>query len=274
MRPRLEVGMPEDDAKSGPRGMTMTKSRMVTDCTAAASSATARSRVSIFTGPSDAGAGSAGSNLETPDERHVVGLSEERTRLVAEPAGAVQIDPAHRRAGEEMIEVHAQVHEAGGGETAGRAVGLAEQPLHAEQASVLGDEAVDRRSRRGVEVSADDERVAAGVAVDEGYQRPGFVELVDAVAHPGLAGPELARERRGKREVRVEDVEGAPARPGHPHMRADAGLLAVLPAQHVMVGDVVRALAVGGFDLDAEALDQVLQPRGLRRPAGAAVDGG
>src|SRR5260370_26930410 len=274
MRPRLEVGMPEDDAKSGPRGMTMTKSRMVTDCTAAASSATARSRVSIFTGPCDAEAGGAGSNLETPDERQVIGLSEERTRLVAEPAGAVQIDPAHRRAAEEMVEVHAQVHEAGGGEAAGRAVGLAEQPLPAEQASVLGDEAVDRRSGRGVEVSADDERVAAGMAVDEGDQRPGFVELVDAEAHLGLAGPELARERRGKREVRVEDVEGAPPWPGQLHMRADAGLLAVLPAQHVMVGDVVRALAVVGIDLDAEAMHEDGQPRGLQRAAGDAVDVG
>src|SRR5260370_20446320 len=149
MRPSLEVGMPKDAAKSGPKGMTMTKSRMLTNCTAATSSTTARSRLSIFTGPSDAGAGSAGSNLETPDERHVVGLSEERTRLVAEPAGAVQIDPAHRRAGEEMVEVHAQVHEAGGGEGAGRAVRLAEPPLHAQQASVPGDEAVEPRSPRG-----------------------------------------------------------------------------------------------------------------------------
>src|ERR1700682_445424 len=274
MRPSLEVGMPKAAAKSGPMGMTMTKSRMLMNCTAATSSTTARSRLSTLTGPFDAGGGRAGSYLEAPDERHVIGLSPERARLVAEPAGSVQIDPAHRRAGEEMVEVHAQVHEAGGGEGAGRAVGLAERLLHAEQARVLGDEAVDRRSRRGVEVAADDERVAAGVAADEGHQRLRFLELVDAVAHPELAGPELARERRGEREVRVEDVEGAPARPRHPHVRADARLLAVLPAQHVMVGDVLRAFAVVRVDLDAEAMHQDGQPHGLQGPAGDAVDVG
>src|SRR5258708_32959602 len=124
MRPSLEVGMPKDAAKSGPKGMTMTKSRMLTNCTAATSSTTARSRLSNFTGPFDAGAGSAGSNHETPDERHVVGLSEKRTRLAAGQGGGRQTHRAQRRARGETVGGDAQVEEAGGGERAGAAARL------------------------------------------------------------------------------------------------------------------------------------------------------
>src|SRR5471030_2429860 len=44
MRPSLEVGMPSATAKSWPSGMTMTKSRTLTNCTAATRRTMARSR--------------------------------------------------------------------------------------------------------------------------------------------------------------------------------------------------------------------------------------
>ena len=75
---------------------------------------------------------------------------------------------------------------------------------------------------------------------DELRQPARFVKLVDAVAHLLRAGPELLGERRGQAEVGVEDVQGASLAVAHAQVGADAGLLAVLEAPDVVVGDPVR----------------------------------
>src|SRR5256885_9237142 len=106
--------MPSAAAKSGPIGMTMTKSRMLTNCTAATSSTTARSRRSSTSlgchaasvgadlqrvAVDDGGAGVAG-------HAEVVGAGGgrrlEQEREVADAAVVVEGQPGHRR----VVEPH------------------------------------------------------------------------------------------------------------------------------------------------------------------------
>src|SRR5205814_4447673 len=188
--------MPRAAAKSGPIGITITKSRMLTNCTAATSSTTASSRlrgedIRLIGCCRGGEVARPGSDVEAPDQRHVVALSPERARAVAEAAGPLQVAPADVAGGEEVVEVHAQVHEACRGKIARIAVDLPELLLHAHQAAVLGQVAVHRGLWRRVEVAADDERLVSGVALDEGGQRLGLVELVHSEAHPLGLRPEL-----------------------------------------------------------------------------------
>src|SRR5205085_11614630 len=85
---------------------------------------------------------------------------------------------------------------------------------------------------------------AARLTADELAQPACLVELVDPVAHPLRAGPELLREGCGEAEVRVEDVQRSSAAVAHAQVRADPRLLAVLEAAHVMVRDRVRLAGV------------------------------
>ena len=70
-----------------------------------------------------------------------------------------------------MVEVHSQVHEPGGGEVARVAVDLMKVLLDADEPAVLRQVAVDRGPRGRIEVAGDDERLALGVALDEGGER-------------------------------------------------------------------------------------------------------
>src|SRR6266481_730531 len=188
--------MPSAAAKSGPIGITITKSRILTNCTAPTSSTTASSRLagedtrSIRCCPMGEVA-LAESDVEARDQRHVIALSPERAGAVAETAGPIQVAPVDVAGGEEVVEVHSQVHEACRGKIARIAVDLPELLLGAHQAAVLGQVAVHRGLRRRVEVAADDEGLVPGVALDEGGQRLGLLELVHSEAHPVGPGPEL-----------------------------------------------------------------------------------
>src|ERR1700682_4577284 len=189
---------------TNPAAITMTKSRMLTNCTAATSSTTASSRLRgedirlIGCCRTDEDA-RRGSDVEARDQRHVIALSPERARAVAEAAGPVQVAPVDVAGGEEVVQVHAQVHEACRGKIARIAVDLPEPLLDAHQAAVLGQVAVHRGLRRRVEVAADDEGFVPGVALDEGSQRLGLLELVHSKAHPAGPGPELPGERGRER---------------------------------------------------------------------------
>src|SRR5205085_5473719 len=109
-------------------GITITKSRMLTNCTAATSRTTARSRCSgVRIAPlgcrsvgrdSQSITGDDGSDVEPADERHVIGFAPERAGPVAESARPLEVEPLETAAGEEVVEVHSQVHEAGGRERA------------------------------------------------------------------------------------------------------------------------------------------------------------
>ena len=70
------------------------------------------------------------------------------------------------------------------------------------------------------------------------------MELVDAVTHAFRPGPELARERRGEAQVRVEDVQRPSASVDDAQVRADPRLLAILEAAHVVVRDPVRLASI------------------------------
>src|SRR5262249_33656219 len=94
----------------------------------------------------------ASSQVEPGDQGHVIALPPERARAVAKATSGLEGLPGHAAAGEEVVEVHAQVHEAGGGEVARVAVDLAEVLLHADEAAVLGQVAVHRGGGRRVEV--------------------------------------------------------------------------------------------------------------------------
>ena len=85
---------------------------------------------------------------ESGDERDVIALAVERATPIAVGMRAVEIDPLHVRAGEEVVEMHAQAEESGGGEFAGCAFDLAERPLHADEARLLGEIPVDGRAGR------------------------------------------------------------------------------------------------------------------------------
>src|SRR5256885_14477009 len=140
--------MPRAAAKSGPIGITITKSRMLTNCTAATSSTTASSRlrgedIRLIGCCRGGEVARPGSDVEAPDQRHVVALSPERARAVAEAAGPLQVGPGDVAGGEEVGGVNVQAHEACRGTIARGAAVLPEMLLDAHPAPVLGQGGVN-----------------------------------------------------------------------------------------------------------------------------------
>src|SRR5258708_35609984 len=169
MEPSCEIGMPSAAANCGPIGITITKSRMLTNCTAGTSSPMVGSGWPLaMQGPPSAVPGPftrrscLTRKREPRDERHVVGLAAEGAAGVAVGRGALQVDEPHAAAGEDMVEMHAQPQEARGGEAARRTlVDLPQRRLRRGEARLLAQEAIHRRGGRRVEVARHDERLAA-----------------------------------------------------------------------------------------------------------------
>src|SRR5205823_11293096 len=84
-------------------------------------------------------------DVAAADERDVIAQAVERRAAVAEGGAAVAVQPLDARAGEYVVEAHAEVEEAGGGPARGApGEGVA-------QAALLGEVAVGGRAGQGVE---------------------------------------------------------------------------------------------------------------------------
>ena len=110
---------------------------------------------------------------------------------VSEGPRLLHVQPAHPAAREQVVQVHAHVHEARGGEARGwpsESNCPTAACAHVEP-RLVAQVVEHRRGRRRVEVSAHDERLALRVLRSATHQLARLVELVDAAAHLVLRRP-------------------------------------------------------------------------------------